>query len=233
MSEYRVKVKNSPGWENFDTCMVSISMGQLCHEGEKLEALLAWAVQNHRVRILNISDTLHRHNLARNGLSDQEAYQRAFALGNEWMQRNDETLKKHLPHFRHIHRWGDWLSHPDFKETERQFLKFYNECPDFKTAADSDIDGFVQRKENQGEKTDRLQKRESSFAYLMEELAAYTLIGRQYAANRVYPAKPLTTFQYLRRSPDVPESLKGMENFMCTRITLNRVRNWIPLQEAA
>lgn len=233
MTEYRVRVKQSPGWENFDTCLVSISMGQICHEGSKLDALLSWAVQSHKNCILNISDILHRHNLLRHGAGEQEAFQQAFAMGNEWMRRNDEILRHHLPRFQHIHRWGDWLNHPLFPEMHADILRLYEQNAAFKAAADSDIGGFILRKETQGEDTSAEQKKQSSFAYLMEELAAYILISRRYAASRVYPAKPLETFQFLR-GPGVPDSLKGMEHSMCTRVLLQRRhKTWLPARRAA
>lgn len=222
MAEYKIKVKQSPGWKNYNTCLVSISMGQAYHEGSKLDALLSWAAQNYPVKVLNISDTLHRHNLLRGGASENQAFQQAFALGNDWMRRNEDILKRHLPRFQHIHRWGDWTSHPDFSQIQEAITRFYEQNEMFRAAADIDIQSFVLRKESQGEETSIQQKKQSSFNYLMEEIAAYILMGRRYAANRVYPAKPLETFQYLRHASGIPESLKGMENSMCTRILCER-----------
>ena len=112
-------------------------------------------------------------------------------------------------------------------------MDFYETNEAFRSAADADIESFIKRKENQGEASARQQKRDSSFAYLMEELAAYILIARRYSASRVYPAKPLETFKFLRQSGIIPESLKGMENSMDTRVSFRHAHSWLPLREAA
>ena len=235
MTEYRIRIQNSPGWKDFDTCMVSISMGHAYHEGDKLDALLLWAIQNHKTRVLNISDILHRHNIICAGITETEASQQAYAMGNEWMRRNGDILKRRLPHFQHIHRWGEWLNHPDFEATRKGMLRYYQECPAFKNVVDADIERFSNRKEKQNEISDRDEVRARSFSYLIEELAAYVLIGRQYSANRIYPAKPLETFKYFRTAPSIPQELRGIENSLRSQAVFRKMSNPEPavLQLAA
>src|SRR5690606_26061616 len=105
MNSYAVKVKQSPGWDNNPVGMISISHGQQAHEGAKLDALLRWGLESHERCLLNISDTLHRHNLIRLGAPPEVALQTAFRMGNEWMQRNADILGRYKNNFHHIHRW--------------------------------------------------------------------------------------------------------------------------------
>lgn len=228
MSRYSVKIKQSPGWDQNPVGMISISQGQVNHEGDKLDALLAWGLANHKQCYLNISDTLHRHNLLRHGHDEQEAAQTAFRLGNEWMQRNAAILEKYLPRFAHVHRWNDWLYHAEFEDTHKAVWAQFENDPAFREAALTDIAFFVARKQAQGEDTTDQEKFDSSQKYLLEETAIYIIMARTYAANRVYPAKPLATFEYLRHTPDLPPLLRGMERAMCVRVLLKRMADLPP-----
>lgn len=223
MSNYAVKVKQSPGWDKNPVGMISISQGQINHEGAKLAALLDWGLRHHETCLLNISDTLHRHNLIRAGQTPEEAAQEAFRLGNEWMQRNAAVLEKTMSRFARVHRWNDWLYHADFAATHDAVWRHFEQDRDYRAAAMTDIAFFMERKEAQGESTTAAQRFESSRAYLLEETAAYIIMARTYAANRVYPAKPLQSFEYLRQTPDLPPLLRGMERAMCVRVLLKRM----------
>ena len=224
MNKYNVKIKQSPGWDRNPVGMISISHGQENHEGAKLDALLAWGIANHSTCLLNISDTLHRHNLIRAGATPDEAMQNAYRLGNEWMQRNAAVLARHKDRFSRIHRWNDWLHHPEFPGVHAQVLAFYADVTPFRAAADADILDFIGRKRTEADDHEYTRLETASRAYLLEETAAYIIMARTYAANRVYPAKPLRTFEYLRCTPDLPPLLQGMERAMCVRVLLKRIR---------
>lgn len=223
MSKYCVKIKQSPGWDKNDTGMISISQGQEAHEGAKLEALLDWGVTNHKFCLLNISDTLHRHNLIRNGMDADSAATAAYRLGNEWMQRNAAALDKYRHRFYRIHRWNDWLHHPEFNIVHDAVQSYFIHNPGFRQAAMADIESFTTRKGAQAENTSPEARFNSTRDYLLEETAAYIIMSRTYAANRAYPAKPLQTFEYLRQTPGLPPLLRGMERAMCVRVLLKRL----------
>ncbi|MBU0800510.1 MAG: tRNA-dependent cyclodipeptide synthase [Alphaproteobacteria bacterium] len=233
MSNYAVKVKQSPGWNKNPVGMISISQGQEAHEGAKLDALLQWGIDNHHTCLLNISDTLHRHNLIRMGIAPDDAMQAAYRLGNEWMQRNADILNRHKHKMHRIHRWNDWLTHPQFESVHAMVLAHYDHAPTFRAAALADIEKFIGRKKGHGVDVeyDRLHK--SSHIYLLEETAAYIIMARTYAANRVYPAKPLLTFEYLRHTPDLPPLLRGMEKAMCVRVLFKRLSPQTEARSAA
>lgn len=233
MSEYKVKIKQSPGWNLNPVGMISISQGQENHEGAKLDALLQWGIENHQQCLLNISDTLYRHNLIRDGVPAPEAAQESFRLGNEWMQRNAVTLSRHKDKFSRIHRWNDWLHHPEFNAVHAKVIEYYEHVPTFRACADADIESFIGRKRSQGADEAFTRLETASRAYLLEETAAYIIMARTYAANRVYPAKPLQTFEYLRHAPGLPPLLQGMERAMCVRVLLKRVRETEALHKAA
>lgn len=224
MSKYAVKVKQSPGWDRNPVGMVSISQNQASHEGAKLDALLEWGIGNHTDCILNISDTLHRHNLVRAGMAPEQALAAARALGDEWMERNAAILARHKDRFSCIHRWNDWLFHADFAAVHDAVQDYFESVPAFREAALTDIQSFIGRKRNRGEDQEYDDLYRSSHAYLLEETAAYIIMSRTYAANRIYPAKPLLTFEYLRQAPDLPPVLRGMERAMCVRVLFKRLR---------
>lgn len=230
---YKTKVKQSPGWDSYNRCIISISQGQECHNGDKLDALLYWGIENHEECILNISDTLHRHNLIRNGMDRDKAYLKSFAMGNEWAIQNKAILDKHRACLKQIHRWNDWLYHHDFDDVHHGVIKYFNECDAFRNTALSDVERFVERKENQQEGSAIEIKFNNSLDYLLEETAAYIIMSRHYQANRVYPAKALNTFEYLRKTSDLPEIIKGMEQSMHVRVIFKRIKNDELLEKAA
>lgn len=232
MPEYKIKVRKSLGWKSAEKGLISISQGQECHEGDKLDALLAWGIAEHAHCILNISDTLHRHNLIRQGAAPKEALRESQRLGDEWMLRNGETLQKYNSGFYRIHRWNDWLYHGDFSNLNHRVRDFYEYNDAFRAAAQADVNDFIGRKEPEdGVGPDRAF--ESSLDYLLEETAAYIIMSRMYRANRIYPGKPLRTFEHLRITPDIPLQLRGMEMSLCVHVTFKRTRDGETDRQAA
>lgn len=229
MKSYSVKVKQSPGWQQAESCIISISQGQENHEGEKLAALLEWGVTNHRRCVLNVSDTLHRHNLIAGGMGEAEAFVHARRLGDLWRERNAAFIRPFEASFYRTHRWNDWLFHPDFETVHGHVLSLFAGDAPFRAEAEKDIALFTGRKEKQdaGDEGDLL--RATCTAYLLEETAAYIIMSRTYGASRVYPAVPLSTFAYLRdHAAAIPGPMRGMELSRDVRVLLKRRREGAP-----
>lgn len=234
MKSYSVKVKQSPGWQQAESCIISISQGQENHEGEKLAALLEWGVANHRRCILNISDTLHRHNLMAGGTGEAEAFVQARRMGDLWRERNAAFIRPFENSFYRTHRWNDWLFHPDFETVHAHVLSLFTGDAPFRAEAEKDIALFTDRKTKQ-ESPDRTARlRATCTAYLLEETAAYIIMSRTYGASRVYPAVPLSTFAYLRdHATAIPGPMRGMEKSRDVRVLLKRRREGVPVAAEA
>lgn len=236
MPSHKVRVSQTPDWKSYDTAIVSISHGQPNHEGDRLDSLLAWATSAYKKCVLNISDSLHAHNLTREGHNLAEARAKARQLGDEWLTRNKAIIDKYLDKFTEIRRWDDWLAHPDFPSVHEALWVHYNESPEFRAAIQADIDAFTQRHKDAANDNSLSEKfNSSSRAFLMEELAVYTIVfGKVYDnASRVYPSKPLESTTYLRTAPNLPESIRGMDKGLCTRVILDRIERKPPGRETS
>ena len=210
MSKYNISAGGAPRWRECPRAMISISHGNRNLVGDKFEALLSWTAHRFHEVIINVSDTLYRHNLMAEGYSEELSLSMAERNGNIWLKEHHHIIKPHLPKILSMHRWNDWRQHRMFPEINAGIQDFYQNDSGLQQAVNDDCQAFLDRKLQQGFQ-DLEPYRIGSRNYLLEELAAYTIIGRQYQANRIYPAKDLKCFEYMRTSNTVPVAIKGLE----------------------
>lgn len=210
MLKYNISASGNARWHNCQRAMISISQGNRNLAGDKFEALLSWAYTRFQEIIINVSDTLSRHNLIADGYSEPLAESMSERHGNIWLKEHHHIIKPHNDKIIAIHRWNDWRRHSSYDEISNQIHKFYLDDTGLTKAVNDDCEMFLLRKIEQGYENIE-HHRTCSRNYLLEELAAYTIIGRQYQANRIYPAKDLKCFEYMRSSCSIPLSLKGLE----------------------
>ena len=92
-------------------CLLTISVGQEVHEGEKFFATVDLINSSFKEVIILIDDTLQRHTMKiHSPLSIDQLYKISFEAGDQWLERN----YKYYNHFAipyKIIRWDHWLNH--------------------------------------------------------------------------------------------------------------------------
>jgi tRNA-dependent cyclodipeptide synthase len=210
---YRVKVKNSPDWRNHETGLLAISVGGEKHEGLKLAAAIAWINQNFKYCVIDLSDTLQRYNLMMGGMPEMDAYRQSLASGNAWLERNRSVLMQlTIPYT--IARWDQWLLHPQFPKLLRQYTDLYEMNIDFKSAVNADAENFTDRKDNRSLAFSR--------RYILEEMAAFTIMANRFKAAKIYPGHELKSMR-LVRDGNIPNAPYGLENEYYTRVNFERI----------
>ncbi len=217
---YVVHGSGNPGWRECPRCQVGISLWNPAHEGKKFEALLQWATANFDSVILNISDTLYRHNLVASGMGYIDALACSREMGREWHIRNDAAIRRFSSRISKIHHWDDWRKCPEFYKTHNAILDLYALNPDFEKSIEDDVNMFIQRRHIKDPEEIKKAKKAST-SYILEELAGYLLIARAYKPNRVYPSKDLKSFEFLRQSK-VPDDLKGLEEMAHVKVNFKK-----------
>lgn len=221
---YAVKVKNGAGWRDFDVARFQISVGQPYHEGDKLEASLAWA--GHRFGRIHVcvNDTLQRYNhMHQNGLSENQAFDLCRKHGDGWIIRNQSLLSS-SPNVE-IHRWEDWRNRPDYQTAHSQIRALFDQNPEFRGAVDQSVRAFWNRRRKNNSLADATKFAEFyrySRDYLLEEAAVFSLMFEDQAAADIYPGTLLLPCEIFkgRHVPGVPAGLtKGTHN---TRIDFRR-----------
>lgn len=208
MSRYSMSASRK-GLQN-KGCEIGVSIGNPNHEGDKFQSIMDWADRRFEFCIITVSDTLHRHNLVGEGMEESEAYARSLEQGDIWLSQNVAALRSVEHADLRIKRWDEWLLHPDYESVHRMLVDYRDTNKGLQDALHQDIDNFLARKKRRGEDFDYDRVMRSSTEFLIEEIACYILIGRTYAALRVYPAKDMACFRYMRGG-HVPEGLKGLE----------------------
>ena len=95
-------------------CLITISVGQEVHEGEKFLATVDLANSSFGSCVLLIDDSLQRHSMALNSTHNADFYyEKSIALGNEWLERNEKYYKD-LKNLEQILRWDHWLKHSKY-----------------------------------------------------------------------------------------------------------------------
>lgn len=174
----------------YKNCVLSISVGQKPHEGEKFIATLKEISKIVDRCTIVVGDTLQRHTLEifSNG-SEHEIMSFSKKQGDLWIERNKLSVDNILKDYEII-RWDFWMGHPEFQE-KLEFIKaHYNSSPGFKNAVDSTIKEFEERI------LPRLDKEVSQnlvyskcLKYLLEECAGQLLWINYGYEVEIYPAK--------------------------------------------
>lgn len=128
------------------SCVLHVSVGQEYHEGEKLLATLDLVNENFHTCHLVLCDTLQRHSLRIQNptLSHQEAYKKALALGDEWLERN-EAAYQYLSINWQLTRWDDWLYHPAYGQYRQEIDHLYLNNQAYQSAVHQTILKFLKR----------------------------------------------------------------------------------------
>lgn len=205
----KIRIRHPLGWTDKPSVCLSISCGMAYHEGDAFQAAMDSARTSGKQILVDLSDTLQRHNFIAQGCLPERAMEITRRIGDEWLERNAEQLKNAT-----VLRWDRWLTHPDFKSIHSQLVQLDRTCELFSSTITDDIERFVKRQANQTALT-----RQCSRDFILEEAAGEILLAREFSCSRLYPGKELDTLRILRTLL-VPNSPKGLERSSYYRFTI-------------
>ena len=169
-------------------CLLTISVGQEVHEGDKFGATIDLVNAAFESCILLIDDSLQRHSMALNKAQDADFfYPAAIAAGDAWLARNKPYYQK-LDCLEQIIRWDKWLKHPCYLEKHAQIKTLLAKDKDYQHSFDETITAFLKRNA-QNRYVEDENARRLCLDYLMEECAALCLWPETLCHFEVYPNK--------------------------------------------
>ncbi len=194
-------------WQDYPELCLSISVGKPAHEDTQLRAAVNFISKTGKPWIVDLSDTLQRHNLL--GQPPDTAHAEARQRGDLWLERNHDIITT-APIAPTIIRWDHWLHDQRFSATHDAIRQAAAQDAGFASAIAGDVAKFSARGDGR--------HFAASIAFIWEECAALTLLGRDHACARVYPAQELQALQYLR--VHAPQITPGYDRTGYTRFAL-------------
>lgn len=181
---------------------MGISMHSRSHTGEGLRHMIEWINEKSCFGFIRIgvSDTLNRFNyMVDEKLNEEQAHKKALAIGDAWLDMNSGILASlTLPH--EIIRWDHWeKTYPaNVSRNRRTYLEAFRTIPEFRMAMLQDIENFTLRSYGTTPNKTDFETTKKCVNYLIEELAVYEEIYRNYPNTTIYPAKQLHVIELLR-----------------------------------
>ncbi len=172
-------------------CLLTISVGQEVHEGDKFAATIDLVNEAFGSCILLIDDSLQRHSMALNQKENADFFYKASMLaGDLWLERNKKHYEK-LQNLESIIRWDKWLQHPDYSQKQHQINRLILEDKNYQSALDSTVHQFLKRYVHrlQDPRFNILRAETLCADYLIEECSAFCLWPEMGCHYEVYPSK--------------------------------------------
>ena len=184
-----VNLKSYDLSNNFNSCILTISVGQNVHEGEKFKATLNLINKNFKKCTIGVCDTLQRHSIAMlAGLEGDVLYEIAKKDGDQWIDRNIEYCKKYLAIPFEIIRWDNWLRDEKYKLYREQVNFLYNTDKVFVSIIEKLAIEFNNRLKKRDYNLDEEKGLKLSTEYLLEECAVMSIWYEEGYNVDVYPA---------------------------------------------
>ena len=189
--DYKLEFPNSK-------CSVTISVGQEPHERDKFKSTLAVVNDSFNHCTIMVCDSLQRHTL-KIGMqtTDDEIHKHANQLGESWIGRNINAIKK-LDIEYNIIRWDYWLSHPEYKKSRKIIddLALHNQG--FVNVIEETAMEFLKRNLH---KITNIESEQNvlrySREYLKEECAVMLLWMKDNYQFEIYPSKRNTAMDFV------------------------------------
>ncbi|KXX68775.1 hypothetical protein [Flammeovirga sp. SJP92] len=216
MDRIEFKIKKNGIIKN-KTCIIPISLSNPNHYNEKFELIINWASQNYSEIVMNLADSLYRHNYLKEDLDYQRARKIAYEKGNSWIDTHKTTLNRYA--INQINRWDKWLEDEDFISNLETIDQEYEKNDLFRSTIDYEVDVYLKRKIRESQSTDFIKTQ--SIKFLLEEAAVYPIIGKYYKADRIYPSKTPEWMKYVQEKMNF-KNTNGMQNLNFIRLFLYR-----------
>lgn len=196
------------------SCIVSISVGGKAHEGEKFSATLSMVNARFKKCLIVVGDTLQRHTLAisSNKQNSFELYALAKRHGDEWLQRNMQTITNelHIPY--QIVRWDHWLNSDKFSNNFAKTRKLYDTNALFRRSIHQVIEKFMHRHVQRSSAIIKNNIADHSINYLLEECACMLQWFDEGYEYEVYPSKRIQALSYFFETAEPTRSLRLMQS---------------------
>ena len=227
---HSVRVKNGAGWRQYGRVRLMISVGKEYHERSKLQAVVNWINRNVGISgngsgiqevHVSVNDFLQRHNYMAAGLEEKAAGRAALQAGDQWLERNKETLSAIKVPTRFT-RWNEWFFTPDFDYVYVSILDYASRDAAFEEAIHTDSTALARRKEARCEEVPPALIRHS-MNYVREELAIFAIQSTTMPAAEVYPGSNLASANYLI-GRELPILMRPLAHRHFTRIDFDRIQ---------
>jgi len=192
-SIYKVIVPRNE-YRGQDIARLNISVGQEYHEGEKFSAVCDWVSRHFNHSVINICDSLQRHNLEATGIVPKQAHKMAIANGDAWIDRNQQAIAT-LPDVQ-IVRWDDWRQGAYWDYALDRAKKLYDSDKKFQSICKDTANSFISKRTFKND-VDHQRALEYSARYIMEEVA-FSLVSSFDDVADIYPGTFPPIFDYMR-----------------------------------
>lgn len=173
-------------------CLLTISVGQEVHEGDKFCSTIDLINESFGACILLVDDSLQRHSMALDKKEEAEFfYPQSIVEGDLWLERNQVHYQR-LQNLERILRWDYWLKHPKYLNQQQTILSSIIGEPGYQQGFNQTIDGFLQRfypRLLEKESFDLERAKKLCLDYLVEECTALCLWTELKCHYEVYPSK--------------------------------------------
>lgn len=202
------RIRGGQDLSAYPVAVLGVSVGQAYHEGEKLRAMVGIVNKRFKKCVIDLSDSLQRHNL---DLPPDQAMATAVAAGDAWLARNSGVLGDlNVPH--RIYRWNNWLEHAT--PILWQFEAMMTTDQAFNKSVMDDARAYAERHG----KTDA-NSIANSMRFILEEAAVMVLQSRLLPHAKLYPSHEMPTLARIR-SQEFAHAPRGLEKSIYCRVTL-------------
>lgn len=197
-------------------CLITISVGQDSHEGERFAAL-ADLINNHfKSCIIILDDSLQRHTMAL--WSDKNSdffYPHSIKEGDLWISRHEKILQE-FTILKKIIRWDAWLNHPDFLKQRQKILDLIEVKNSYRKAFEESIESFLKKFYRRVffKKFDMNETEEHCWNFVIEECVALSLWPELNCEFEVYPNQHNLAINETRKYfvlSQYPKLLRGIQ----------------------
>lgn len=198
-------------------CLITISVGQDSHEGEKFGALVELINNSFKSCIMIIDDSLQRHTMALSSEKNSDFfYPLSIKEGNTWLLRHKKIIKN-FSILKKIIRWDAWLNHSKFLIQKNEILHLiatqdpYRKA--FETAVEDFLEKYCRRKFSKSFNINRAEQ--LCFDFVVEECAALSLWPELQCRFEVYPSNNNLAMDETRKyfifsqDPELLQSIKA------------------------
>jgi tRNA-dependent cyclodipeptide synthase len=207
------RIRNpSTALPSYKTAGLAISMsGHRYHETPYLEACVELINRRFESCFIDLTDRLYEHNFMAQGMAVDDAREQAIRLGDEWLSRNAEALKRFSIPVR-VTRWAEWDGAAG--EIGAECQRLYESDANFRNSVDQDAVAFVGRRERSPE------ERRHSVNFILEECAVLTAQCRATPHAAIYPGREMSTLSRMRNL-EFPDAPRGLERSVYCRVTFD------------
>lgn len=215
-SIFRYVNENDKAQFSHSQCLLTISVGQQTHEGERFESTMALINASFGSCVLCVDDSLQRHTMALNTDKDAEFfYEISMKEGDLWLDRNEKYYSK-LTIPTKIIRWNKWLNHPNYHAQQKKVKQEIESDLIYKATFEHSTTEFLEKycqRLAHPENFDLIKARQLCFEFTLEECTALSLWSELECHFEVYPNKHNAAIEETRRRfilPHYPNLLRSV-----------------------